>query len=206
MLLVKQMDIIQTFSDIFFKEKSRILGNCYIIYTQNDKFHYEFIIQENQAKIRTDTSLFLEEIAEYHHQMHPYIQMYYTTDHSFSLHFEKMHTFKLPISILQVSKLFLNQNYLSGLRKYLDPTQICIPVQIIDDEYVVLDRHHELFLALEYGEKMVNVYLDTPKKDIQNPLYIAKEQNTRNIQDLKILADEEYQIISTQFNALLENL
>lgn len=200
------MEIKQTFSDDFFKEKSRILGNCYIIKEKLDTFYYEFLIQDKQAKIITKTKKFLEEITEFHHKTHPYITKYYTTDASFSMQFEEIHQFKLPISILQVSKLFLNQRYLSSLKKYLDPLDISIPVQIIDDEYVVLDRHHELFLALEYGEKMIPVYLDTPKRDIATPLYLAKEQNIRTIQDVKILSNEEYQTITEQLNTLFESI
>lgn len=200
------MDIIQTFSDKYFKEKSRILGNCYIIKQQNKTFYYECIVQKNQAKILTNTNQFLEEIAEFHHKNHPYIQKYYAENQSFLIHFDEIHTFKLPISILQVSKLFLNQSYLSNLKKYLDPQEIYIPVQIIDDEYVILDKHHELYCAFEYGEKMVNVYLEDVNKDILNPLYIAKEQNTRTIQDVKILPDKEYKEVSEQFNILLNSI
>lgn len=200
------MDIIQTFSDKYFKEKSRILGNCFIIKQQNETFYYEVIVQKNQAKILTNTNQSLEEIAKLHHKNHPNIQEYYTEDHSFLIHFDKIHTFKLPLSILQVSKLFLNQSYLSNLKRYLDPQEICIPVQIIDDEYVILDKHHELYCAFEYGEKMVNVYLEDVNKDILNPLYIAKEQNTRTIHDLKILPDKEYQELSEQLKILFNSI
>ena len=196
------MTIIKTFVEPYFKEKSRILGNCYIICDQNVKHHYEVIPQNKSAKILSDTDQYLEEIANAHHQENPDILFYYTDDHTFTMHFEEIHIFKLPISILQVTKLFLNETYLAHLRNYLDVESICIPVEIIDDEYVILDKHHEVFLAAENGIRMINVYMSTPTKDIQNVLYLAKEQNIRTVQNLKLLSSEEYELITKQLEAL----
>ncbi len=200
------MNQFKAYKDSYFKEKSRILGNCYIIKENTLEYHYEVLPQNTEAIIIADTSNFLEEIAKMHHQEHPNILHYYTKDSTFSIYFDEVHTFKLPISILQVSKLFLNEEYLTSLKMYCDPEAIYVPVKIIEDEYVILDKHHEVYLAYEYGLKMVNVYLASTPKDILNPLYIAKEQNIRTIPDMKHLSNEEYELISKQLEALFQSI
>ena len=110
----------------------------------------------------------------------------------FYMEMKKSFTFKLPISILQVSKFFLNQKYLAELNQLTSLDSIQFPVQIIEDEYVLLDNHHFLFIAKELGFKMVDVYLSEVKQNTLDFLYLAKEQNIKGIQDVRSLSDEEY--------------
>ncbi len=88
------------------------------------------------------------------------------------------------------------------LKSALDYDQLYVPVAIIEDEYVLLGRHHEVYLAQTEGIKMVEVYLDDLKENTIDYIYIAKEQNIRHIEDMKLLEETEYTAISEQFKNL----
>ena len=88
--------------------------------------------------------------------------------------------------------MFLNQNRIQELKPYFNPNDTVIPVTILDEEYVILDGHHRVYLAYEEGMKMVDVYLDEKSPQIEEFLYLAKEQNMKHIKDLSILSNQEY--------------
>ncbi|MCM1196809.1 MAG: hypothetical protein NC310_07070 [Roseburia sp.] len=196
------MKIIKTETDLYFNEKSRILGNCFLVIDDTNTYHFEFIVKKDEAKILCDTGFFLEEVTKEFHKMHLNIIRYYTENHNFYMSFEAVHTFKLPISILQVSEFFLNQTKLENLRKVLNLDTLKIPVQIIDDEYVVIKNHHGLYLALEEGYKMVEVYLDDINEKTKDYLYLAKEQNIKTVKDMRIISNEEYILIQKQLEEI----
>ncbi len=195
------MDIIREYDNPYYKEKSRILGNCYTILTGKTSFHYEFIISGKEAKIKTDSLEYILDAVEAFRKDNRYISIFYTEDHSFYQSYEDQMTFKLPISILQVSSFFLCKEKLKLMDKYISNEETYLPVCIIDDEYVLLDGHHRLYLAYKNEEKMVNVYLEEPKPFIHDMIYIAKEQNLRWIKDLQILNKKEYQEIYNELKA-----
>lgn len=196
------MKMIKTETDTYFNEKSRILGNCYVVIDNGNTYYFEFIAINNEAKIICDTSNYLENVVTEYHRTHLNITQYYTGDHNFYMGFDPVHTFKLPISILQVSKFFLNQSKLDNLRKHLDFDTLVFPVQIIDDEYVVIRNHHSLYLAWEEGYKMVDVYLDDIPPKTKDYLYLAKEQNIKTVKDMRIISNEEYLLIKKQLEEL----
>ena len=194
------MEIKVAYEDTYFAKTARILGNCYIILDHNHIYHYEFMISKEIATIVSDTSLYLEEVASMHHKLHPTISIYKGKD--FYMEMKKSFTFELPISILQVSKFFQNQKYLAELNQLTSLDSIQFPVQIIEDEYVLLDNHHFLFIAKELGFKMVDVYLSEVKQNTLDFLYLAKEQNIKGIQDVRSLSDEEYHKIEKDLNSI----
>lgn len=197
------MKIIQALEDAYYKEQSRLLGNCYNVIENDITYHYEFLITDLKAEIRCDSSLYLEEVVEEYHFKHPYIYEYFTKDHNFFMTYDKIHIFKLPISILQVSSVFLDQKRLDDLKEYIDLDSLFFPVQIIDDEYVVLDKLHELYLTSLESYRMVNVYMSEETSLSKDYLYLTKEQNIRTIKDMHIISHEEYEEILKQLSFIL---
>lgn len=196
------MEIVKSKMDPFFNEKSNILGNCYRVNTKDQSYPFEFILEEKSATIQCSSSDFLEEVAKEHHKEHKWITEYRNETYGFYMSFEDIHTFKLPISILQVSKCFLNQNQLEQISKYEEIVHYPIPVAIIEDEYVIINGHHQVFLANELGYKMVDVYVDEPKNLIYDYLYLTKEQNIKTIKDMKKISQEEYLSLQQQLDFL----
>lgn len=186
------MEIIRTKTDPFYKEKSRFLGNCFNVLAEDKIFHYEFIIHKNTATIHTDEVKFIPKVIEEFRLYNKFITEFRTKEGSFYQSFEPVHTFKLPISILQPSQFFINNEMLEQFEQYLDIESITIPVEILNDEYVCLDGHHRLYYAYMNDVKMVDVYLDTMDVFIPDFVYFAKEQNIFNIKDLKRLSKDEY--------------
>lgn len=197
------MEIVKATEDSYFNEKSRILENCYHAIENGQIYHYEFLVNKNKAEIVCDSPKFLEEVVDKYHLEHPYINEYYMRDKTFYMTFDVIHTFKLPISILQVSSVFLDEERLEKLRRYEDAEDFFLPVQIVDDEYVVLDKHHQLYLAYENGCKMVDVFIHENFFLNKDYLYLAQEQNIKTIRDMHIISHEEYEAISSQLKALL---
>ena len=173
--------MIKTMTDSYFNEKARILGNCYLVIEGIHTYHYEFQVKGNEALVLCDEESYLEDVVTEYHKHNLHIYKYFTQENSFFMTFDQMYTFKLPISILQVTNIFLDQSHLDTLRKYLPLETIVYPVQIIEDEYVILDKHHSLYLAQEDGMKMVDVYVDESICAHKGYLYLAKEQNIKTV-------------------------
>ncbi len=175
-----------------FSEEALALSNCYRLIADKT-YEYEFKIIKNTAIIKTTNLTYIEAVVEEFRKTNKYINIFKTMDGNFYKEYDPIPTFKLPINIIQISKFFLNQTKIANLEKYFNPEECYLPVQIIDDEYVLLDGHHRLYTAKENYFKMVNVYLDEITNDaIYDMVYVAKEKNLKNINDAIILADEEY--------------
>ncbi len=199
------MKIIKTEKDAYFNKKSLSLGWCYLLIDKDQTSHYEFVPQKHEALVITDDEKHLEMVVERFHQEHKAIHTYYTANHDYYQVFDKVQTFYLPISILQVSELFLNEAKLKELEPIIQYDNLYFPVQIIHDEYVVLNYHHELYLAYQEGIKMVPVYLDTPDVSIQDLIYIAKEQNLHSIKDIPVLDEANYLTLTEGLENILNN-
>ena len=76
------MKILRTYIDKYYKEKSRILGNCYNVVIDNKTFHYEFIINKNQATIITDNNDYLNDVIEKFRLDNKFITKFNTKDNS----------------------------------------------------------------------------------------------------------------------------
>lgn len=196
------MKIVKATKGTYFKEKSMILENCYLVLEGKFEYHYEFLITNKEAEIVCDSLEYLENVVEFFHKEHPYINKYYTKDHSFFMNFDKIFTFMLPINIIQVSKVFLDQERLEKLKNYEEDLQFIFPVQIVEEEYVLLNRHHQLFLANEEGMRMVEVFMSNDFSLSNDYLYLAKEQNIKTIKDMQLISHNEYEEIQEQLKYL----
>jgi hypothetical protein len=67
-----------------------------------------------------------------------------------------------------------------------------VPVCVIDDEYVLLDGHARVRYLIDNYINMIDVYMDNPSINVQNYLYIAKENNLFKVKNMEILPHEEY--------------
>lgn len=169
---------------------NKIYNDDNIKYIINDN-EYEFIIKNNEAIINYKNINYLEEIVNEFHLLHPNIYYYHTNDYNFEMRFDEVFSFKLPIKIIQPTILFLNDNYLKNINN-INYDNIIFPVNIINDEYVILKGHHLLHQAQLNNIRMVNVYIKEYDDSINNILYILKEQNIKNITDLEILDEDNY--------------
>ena len=186
------MKIIKTYDNPYFKEKSRVLGNCFIVKDKENIYHYEFIINNTTATIISYNDIYITEVIDKFRFYNKYITKFKTKDNSFYKSFDDIFTFKLPISVIAPSQFFINEDKLNNLDNYMDIDEIYLPVNIINDEYILLDGHHRLYLAYINHKKMVNVYIDEFDDSIYDFIYFAKEQNIKNIKDLKVISKELY--------------
>lgn len=185
------MKIICNFINPNYPSKLRCLGYTYEIIVGDKKYYYIFEVNQFDAIVKTDNEEYLEIVVDAFHQRHKPVSTYYTLNHSFYKSYDEVHTFLLPISILQVSKPFLNQEIVDELKE-IEIMNYHFPVTIVQDEYVLLKGHHILKACQEAGMKMVSVYLDEPTPLLLDRLYLLKEQNVKYINEIPLLKSEEY--------------
>ena len=183
--------IIRDRKSTVYSEKNRLLGNCFTI-KKDIEFHYEFDIRGFEALIICDNLVYINEAIEEFRKYNKYISVYYNEDRSFYKAYDEIHTFKLPINIIQPTEFFINEENLSNISKLLEDKEVYLPVNILNDEYVLLDGHTRLYAKYLEDCKMVNVYIDEMDDKIDDLVYMAKEQNIHNIKALKTLNNEEY--------------
>lgn len=196
------MEIRKEKYDTYYSEEARILGRCYNVIKDDKIYHYEFQTNKNKATILCDSLGYIEEVVEEFYNNNLNIYEYTTPDGSFYKSYDPVFTFKLPLSILQPTQVFLNQERLKQLKAFVDIENLFIPVQIIDDEYIVLGKHHLLYLAMQEEYKMVEVYIQNATNKQKELLYLAKEQNIKRMEDMHIIPQDEYELICKQLKEL----
>ena len=178
--------------DSFYTFDNKALGNCFTIVDNDKKYHYEFEIHDDQARVIYDNILHIKDAIAAFRKYNKHIVRFYNSDRSFYLAFDDIHTFKLPLDILQPSKFFIDEEKYNAIEKHLENERLVVPVTILDDEYVLLDGHARVKYLIDNYVKMIDVYLDTPDIDCQNRVYIAKENNLFKVKNMEILPHEEY--------------
>ena len=186
------MKIIKDRDDPFFSKRAKLLGNAITVICDDMKYYYEFNILLDTASIKYSSPLYIEEATKFYHSSNKYIYKYKSVDDSFFMEFDKVFTFKLPISALQPSCFFIVKDRLEEIEEIMDIDKICLPVAIINDEYVLLDGHTRCFAALNNYHKLIDVYIDSYKPEILDFIYIAKEQNIRSIKQMNPLSHKEF--------------
>ena len=157
-----------------------------------DDLSYEFTIKNQEALINYTDSKYVLEAVNLIHDKRKYIYKYHSKDNSFYQEYDYVYTFKLPIKIIQPSKFFIDKDVLDRIDEKIDENNTFLPVAIINDEYVLLDGHARLYALNENYIKMVNVYIDDYKEYIPDFIYIAKENNIKNISNLDVLNHDDY--------------
>lgn len=175
-----------------YSEKNRVLGNCITIENNNEKYFYEFDINKNEATIICNNIIHVEKAITKFREYNLNIDTFYNESRSFYRAFEKTHIFKLPIDCIQPSNLFIIDTKINNIEKYISIEDICIPVCIIDEEYIALDGHARLYTMKNDYRKLVNVYLLDNPNNLDDIIYLAKEANIRNISQMNIVSEEEY--------------
>ena len=183
--------IIRDKENKIYSEKNRLLGNCFTIKDKIDS-HYEFDIRGFEALIKTDYLPFVNQAIDEFRKYNKYVNVFYNEDRSFYKAFDEIHTFKLPINIIQPSKFFVSKSSYDSINNYLEDKDVYLPVTILNDEYVLLDGHARLLAKLNEDNKMVNVYLDDPNNNLDDLVYMAKEQNIKSIKSVNVINDDEY--------------
>lgn len=187
------MEIIRDYKSDIYNLKNRLLGNCYTAIIGKTKYYFEFEINKNQAKIVfADKLSIINDIIDEFRKYDQYVNIFYTEDRSFYKAFDEKFTFKLPIEIIQPTKFFVNKDRLDAISKYLEDIDVYVPVQIINDEYVLVDGHARLLAKYNEDNKMINVYMVNENKALDNLVYIAKEYNIKNVKSLNTLTEDEY--------------
>ena len=177
----------------FFKEIAKKLNNAVtIIADDNSKHHFEFIRCNNEARINATSLDYIEEAVEFYHNDNYDIYKYYTKDNNYYQEFPKPFTFKLPINIIRPTKSFIILEEYEVIDENYDNLDIILPVFIYDDEYFLYDGHKRL-KTHNIDKKMVDVYVRdfNLDYDFEELIYILKEQNYKNIDDVALIPLEE---------------
>ena len=192
------MKIIKEYENIKLNNESKLLGYCYKVNIGNSaEYYYEIVKKGNVAYIKYDNPDYLEMVIEEFRTAYEYVNIFKSYDDSFYAEYEKVHTFKLPIDIIQPSEMLINEDRINKLESIIDPNNIHLSVQIINDEYVLLGDHNILYTLKLIGERMVNVFINTTldKETIEilsQLIYVLKENNITSISKCVLNKPEDY--------------
>ena len=187
------MKIIRDYESTVYSNKNRLLGQCFTVIENNIKYYFEFDIRGYEAYIKYDRITLVDNVIEEFRKYFGYINIFYNEDRTYYRAFDDTFTFKLPINIIQPSKFFINKDRLDSISKYLEDKEVYIPVTIIDDEYVAINGHTRLYAKMLEDAKMVNVYMsDYIPSNLDDFVYMAKENNILKISQMEILENDEY--------------
>lgn len=195
------MKIIRDYESEIYSLENRILGQCFTVIENKEKYYFEFEIKGFEATIKYDRITLVDKVIDEFRKYFGYISIIYNKDRTYYRAFDETHTFRLPINILQPSKFFINKDHLEKIESIIEYKEIYIPVCIIDEEYVILDGHTKVYAKMLEDNKMVNVYLADDIPDmIDDLVYMAKENNIRTVKQMELLNNEEYSIYLKQLN------
>ena len=169
------------------------------IIIKKDNVEYKFIIKKQEAIVLANNFDNIEEIVNYVRDLRPHIYKFHSPNNSYYQEFDTVYSFKLPISVIQPSKFFIDKKIVDEIGDNIDENNVYLPVQIINDEYVLLDGHVRLYCLNQNYIKMVNVYLAKAEPYIPDFVYIAKEGNIKNISSLHVLEHDQYEEYWNQF-------
>jgi len=204
--MVIYLKIIRDFESEIYSKNNRLLGNCFTLIIDKIKYYFEFEINNNQAKIiMADKMQYILNVIDEFRKYNKYVNVFYNNDNSFYKSFDEIYTFKLPINIIQPSKFFIDKDRLDVISNILEDKEVFIPVTILNDEYVCVDGHTRLLAKSLEDNKMVNCYMTDLENHIDDLVYMAKEQNIRNVNKMIVLNHEEYNKYWIEFlNSLYE--
>lgn len=196
------MKIIRDFESPVYDEKNRALGNCFTLIDGNTKYFFEFNVKGMEAEFKCDRISVINDVIDEFRKYSGYVNVFYNKDRSFYKAFDEVQTFKLPISVIQPSKFFINEERLEIISSILENKEVYIPVAIINEEYVALDGHTRIMAKINEDCKMVNVYMSPfVTQATDDMVYMAKENNIHNVKSMPILKASEYNKIMAELEA-----
>ena len=197
------MKIIRDYESTVYTTKNRLLGQCFTVIENKIKYYFEFDIRGFEAYIKYDRLTLVDAVIDEFRKYFGYVNMFYNENRTYYKAFDEKYTFRLPINIIQPSKFFINKENLENVCKYLEDKEVYIPVTIINDEYVAISGHTRIYAKMLEDNKMVNVYLsDYIPSNLDDLVYLAKENNFLKISQMEILSKEEYVSYLEQINDL----
>ena len=191
---------------------SKLHGYCYkVITTNNEIYYYEIKKINNIAYINYENPDYLEAVIEEFRKAYEYVNIFKSYDNSFYAEFEPVHTFKLPIDIIQVSEMLINEDRVKKLESIIDPDNIHLSVKIVNDEYVLYGDHNLLYTLKLIGERMVNVFINTTLDEtivefLNQFIYVLKENNISSISKCVEYDEETYNNEASNYLALFNTL
>lgn len=191
---------------------SKLLGYCYkVIGVDLKEYYYEIIKKDNVGYIKYVNPEYLELVIEEFRLAYEYVNIFKSYDDSFYAEYDKVYSFKLPIDIIQVSEMLIQESRVNRLESIIDPENIHLSVKIINDEYVLIGDHNLLYALKMIGERMVNVFINTTLDSdtvelLKELIYVLKENNITNITKCTLNKDEDYFFQANQYINLFNEI
>ncbi|MCM1214382.1 MAG: hypothetical protein NC331_04750 [Lachnospiraceae bacterium] len=161
------------------------------------------ILDGHSARVYYHDYTDMEEILDTFRFYTGHISRFYTEDGRLLKEYEEVETFDLPVSQIQPSQFYIDQDKLQAVGSFIrEAEDIVIPVLEHEGRYVSADGHTRLYLAYRRGYGHVRAFLE---KDLGGYLLeFAHEAGSRGIfhvEDMKMLSHEEYEVKWNQFCA-----
>ena len=130
------MEIIRDRESSFYSDKAKALGNAFTILDNNQKYYYEFEVNDTKALIKYNDLKYIEDAINEFRIYQKHVTKFSDLENNFYKAFDDIFSFKLPIKCIQPSSFFIDLSKIEMFEEYLDPENVYLPVAIINDEYV----------------------------------------------------------------------
>lgn len=179
---------------------SQIVLNQRGAFLVNDEPYEVEIISNDSAIVRGKNSNFFEKIIEEFRYYSPHITNFFDEENKKICSFEKENILKFKINTIQPSQFYVDKDKVNALENFIKKSEdIVIQVVNYNDEYVCVDGHTRLFMAMLKNFK--NVYAIETDFDKDTAYFVsqAKNRNIFTIKDLKLVSHSDYKKLWIDF-------
>lgn len=152
------------------------------------------IISNDSAVVRGKNSKFFIKIIEEFRYYSPHITNFFDKHNKKIISFEKNIFLNLDINKIQPSQFYIDKDKIKALENFIrTPEDIVIQVVNYNNEYVCVDGHTRLFMAMLKNFKSVYAIEMEFEKSIAYFVSQAKSRDIFTIKDLKLVSNNEYE-------------
>lgn len=188
---------INTYEDPRFSQNVLNQHGCFLV----DEEPYEVeIISDHEAVIRgREEDVFSELIEEFRFYT-PHITTFYAEDHSVVRRFPPVRLLKIPLSDIQPSQFYVDEEKFAAVSTFLRSEEdIIIQVLKQENRYISLDGHTRLYYAVQRGWCNIRAVEEVSGDYIYAFVKEARKRNIRSPYDLSLISHQEYEKKWNQF-------
>ena len=189
---------INDYDDPRFSEKILKQHGAFVI---NDEILCEVeIIGKWEAIIRGKVQEFYDEIIEEFRFYAEHICRFYNERRELIKEFEEMKLFQVRLGDVQPSQFYVDEDKIEAVKSFISrPEDIVIPLAKDGADYISLDGHTRLAVAVELGYEYIMGFLTETNEYVFAFAKGAKKRGIHTPYDLNRVSHDEYEVVWNQF-------
>ena len=182
---------INTYTDRRFSEKALLQHGCFLA---DGKPCEVEIFSEFEAVIRGEDRTAYPEVLEEFRFYAPHITVFYDGRGNLVREYPGARLLTLPLERIQPSQFFVDEDKIRAVSGFIHrPEDIIIQVLPHDGQYIALDGHTRLYLAVMKGWAYVRGVIETSDDWIHRFVAEAHRRNIHRPKDMALVSHAEYE-------------